>query len=78
MDCAPSGGHALSVPAPRQRLGRVGRCLLARPAWWRQYLQFLREEKKWWAIPILVLLAVAALLALGNTATLAPFLYPLL
>lgn len=51
---------------------------MARPTWWRQYLQFLREEKKWWAIPILVLLVVAALLALGNTATLAPFLYPLL
>lgn len=51
---------------------------MAKTSWWRQYLQFLRQEKKWWAIPILLLLGIAGLMALGNTATLAPFLYPLL
>ena len=39
--------------------------------WW-----FLRENKKWWLIPILVVLAaVGVLLGLAATGA-APFLYP--
>jgi len=43
----------------------------------REYVEFLRAEKKYWLIPILVvLLAVAALVVLGGTAA-APFIYTL-
>lgn len=42
----------------------------------REFLEFLRDNKKWWLIPILVVLALLGLLViLGNTA--APFIYPL-
>ena len=37
---------------------------------------FMRDNKKWWLLPILlVLLVMAALVVLGNSA-LAPFIYP--
>jgi hypothetical protein len=43
----------------------------------RELGQFLRENKKWWLIPVLVALAlVAALVLLGGTAA-APFIYTL-
>lgn len=41
-----------------------------------EFCWFLRENKKWWLIPILlVLAAVGVLLALAATGA-APFLYP--
>jgi len=42
------------------------------------FLTFLKEEKIWWVLPIVILLALLALvLVLGETnAVLAPFLYP--
>ena len=37
---------------------------------------FLRESKKWWLLPILVVLvAVSALLVFAQTSALAPFIY---
>jgi hypothetical protein len=42
-----------------------------------EFLLFLRDNKKWWLLPILlVLLAVGALAMLGSTAA-APFIYTL-
>ena len=42
-----------------------------------EFLLFLRESKKWWLIPILVLLGLTGLLvALGSTGA-APFIYTL-
>ena len=42
-----------------------------------EWVAYLRTHKKYWMIPILVvLLAVAGLLILGGTAA-APFIYPL-
>lgn len=42
----------------------------------REFLQFLREEKRWWLLPILLVLAlVAGLLYFAGAA--APFIYPL-
>ena len=52
--------------AARQRTGIV-----------REFWQFLVENKKWWILPILVLLALfGALLLLGATGA-APFIYTL-
>jgi hypothetical protein len=47
--------------------GRVG---LARELW-----DFLKDNKKWWLIPILVALALVALLAILGGTGLAPFIY---
>jgi hypothetical protein len=42
-----------------------------------EFIQFHRHSKKWWLLPIvLVLLAVGVLIVLGGTA-LAPFIYTL-
>ncbi len=38
---------------------------------------FLREEKKWWLIPILVALVVIAAMAILLNSPAAPFIYPL-
>ncbi|MBN2685976.1 MAG: hypothetical protein JXR40_11905 [Pontiellaceae bacterium] len=43
----------------------------------REFLDFLRHNKKWWLLPIiLILLLMGLILLLGGTA-LAPLLYPL-
>ena len=43
----------------------------------REYWQFLREEKKWWLLPILaVLLVSGGLIVVGGTAV-GPFIYAL-
>ncbi len=42
----------------------------------REFWHFLKEQKKWWLIPMLVLLAVlAALLLFAQTSPLSPFMY---
>jgi hypothetical protein len=44
----------------------------------KEFLLFLREEKKWWLIPfVLVLLLLGLFLALAPTSPLAPFIYSL-
>ena len=56
----------MSQPELRQNPGFVG-----------EVLQFLMQRKKWYLIPVAVVIAVfALLLALGGTAA-APFIYTL-
>ena len=44
----------------------------------KEFLLFIRHEKKWWLAPlVVVLLIVGALVMFAQTSTLAPFLYPL-
>jgi hypothetical protein len=40
----------------------------------REFLQFLGTNKKWWLLPIIVVLVVCSLLAVV-AATLAPYIY---
>lgn len=43
----------------------------------KEFLQFLREEKKWWLVPLVVLLvALAALLVFGSSSGIAWAIYP--
>ncbi len=43
----------------------------------REFLLFARREKKWWLVPLgLILLVLAGLLIFGSTSALAPLLYP--
>jgi uncharacterized protein DUF5989 len=49
----------------------------AAPGLLRELAAFLRENKKWWLVPVVVaLVLVAALVLLGGTAA-APFIYTL-
>jgi hypothetical protein len=43
-----------------------------------EFLLFLRQEKKWWLVPlVLVLLLLGMFLVFGASSPLAPLLYPL-
>ena len=43
---------------------------------WRELWLFLRERKKWWLMPILVVMVlVSALLVFAQGSALAPFIY---
>ncbi|HTI69750.1 MAG TPA: DUF5989 family protein [Candidatus Limnocylindria bacterium] len=45
----------------------------------KEFLRFLREEKKWWLIPLFVILLLLALVVIfGHNSVLAPFMYPFL
>lgn len=54
---------------------------LPAPMWalLKEFLLFLREEKKWWLVPlVLVLVALGALLVFGTSTGIAWALYPFL
>lgn len=51
---------------------------MAKQSLTREFIAFIRHEKKWWMIPLaLVLLLLGALLVFSSASPLAPFLYPL-
>ncbi len=51
---------------------------MAKQSLLREFYLFIKHEKKWWLIPlILVLLLVSALVIFAGSSPLAPFLYPL-
>ena len=44
----------------------------------KEFLLFVKHEKKWWLIPLLaVLLLVGALVLFAGSSPMAPFIYPL-
>ena len=52
--------------------------IVAKQSLIREFMLFVKEEKKFWMIPlIIVLLVVGALLVFSASSPLAPFLYPL-
>ena len=43
----------------------------------REFLLFLKQEKKWWLIPLVILLlAIGAVLIFVNSSVLGPLIYP--
>jgi len=43
----------------------------------KEFLSFLKQEKKWWLIPLVVfLLMLAGLIIFSGSSVLAPFMYP--
>ena len=44
---------------------------------YKEFLLFLQENKKWWLIPILLVLALMGVLAALSGSAVAPFIYPL-
>ena len=44
----------------------------------REFILFIKQEKKWWLVPLItVLLLVGALIVFAGSSPLAPFIYPL-
>ncbi len=43
----------------------------------REFLDFLRYEKKWWLAPIIIILLLMGLLILLHASPLGPFIYTL-
>lgn len=60
--------------------GGLGREVRVRATMWvllKEFLQFLRQEKKWWLAPLVVLLiAFGALLVFSSSSGIAWALYP--
>jgi hypothetical protein len=51
---------------------------MAKQSLLREFFAFIRHEKKWWMIPlVLVLLVVGGLILFASSSPLAPFIYPL-
>jgi hypothetical protein len=51
---------------------------MARQSLAREFFGFIRQEKKWWMIPLVaILLLVGALMIFASGSPLAPFIYPL-
>jgi hypothetical protein len=48
-----------------------------RPSLARELLEFMRDNKKWWLGPILVVILMVALLAVTGGQAAAPFIYTL-
>lgn len=42
----------------------------------REFLDFLRHNKKWWLLPIILILLLLGLIVMLSGTALAPFLYP--
>lgn len=43
----------------------------------KEFVLFLKENKKWWLIPIILVLALMGLLVALSGSAVAPFIYPL-
>lgn len=43
----------------------------------KEFILFLKENKKWWLIPILLVLALMGVLVALSGSAVAPFIYPL-
>jgi len=48
-----------------------------RPSLLREFWLFLKYNKKWWLLPILLILLLLGLLVLLSGTAIAPFIYPL-
>jgi hypothetical protein len=55
-----------------EQLSKETRSSLAGEFW-----QFLKYNKKWWLLPIILILLVLGILVLMSSSALAPFIYPL-
>ena len=50
---------------------------MAKQSLLREMIQFALREKKWWLVPLLVILVlIGGLLILAESSALTPFLYP--
>ena len=71
-NAAKFGDLAQQKGAPKRDLSRLG---TQRPALALEFWYFLKYNKKWWLLPILVTLLLLCLLVLVGGSGLAPFIY---
>jgi len=64
-------------PENRQATDFERRAQQAQPGIVSEFVHFLRQNKKWWLIPILLVLALVALLIILGSTGAAPFIYTL-
>jgi uncharacterized membrane protein YjdF len=51
---------------------------MSKPSLVRDFIGFVRHEKKWWLIPLLAVLVIVSLLAIAaSSSALSPFIYTL-
>lgn len=62
----PEGGETLAALASRRRRGLA-----------RELLAWLADSRKWWLLPLLLLLLLAGLFVFVSGSSLAPFIYAL-
>jgi hypothetical protein len=43
----------------------------------REFFAFIRYEKKWWMIPLIIVVLILGLVLFVGSSPLAPFVYPL-
>jgi len=54
-----------------------GKKIMAKQSLIKELVQFAMREKKWWLIPLLVILVlIGGLIVFAQSSALAPFLYP--
>ena len=67
-------------PTPEQRVAAGPGESDPRPGetlpWWRDFLSFLRTEKRWWLVPLLILLVLLIVLAILTRQPARPPTYP--
>lgn len=67
----------MTVPDPRLEADFAQQASAPRRGFLAEFAIFLRDNKKWWLVPMLVvLLALGVLVVVGGTAA-APFIYTL-
>jgi hypothetical protein len=47
------------------------------PGFFKEFLLYLRESRKWWLIPIAIILILASALVFLGGSAIGPFIYPL-
>lgn len=51
--------------------------IMAKQSLFKELIQFAMREKKWWLVPLLVILVlIGGLIVFAQSSALAPFLYP--
>ncbi len=62
-------------PEPEQAFSQQAD--LPQVGFWWEFAEFLLHNKKWWLIPLLLVLALLTLFAFLGSSPLAPFIYPI-
>ncbi len=72
-DESKAGSAPESAAEPLEEFGDESRPSIVQEFYW-----FLRENKKWWLIPLIVMFVVLGLLLLASETPLAPFIYTMM
>jgi hypothetical protein len=66
-----------SLPDPEPKRDLLAQADEPDPGFFREFWQYLKESKKWWLIPIVIVLLLASALVFLSGSAVGPFIYPL-